>query len=181
MAETTVLAFHTAAQSTHPGQFKRLTKVDIVASIALAGHGIWNRQAFTGNFVVQYDVNAAIAEIQFGPFFNSDNKYDQMWRPWEMPDSNFKQLGLDSQGQPISDQICSTFQGRLGISQATTLLGASYLDGSDLNTNDWVKTDGIFQIGDALNKIPSQYKSADGPGGPGSRDWVTNAVPIVSP
>jgi hypothetical protein len=156
--------------------------VEIVASVALAGHGLWNHKAFSGNFVSLSTDNAAIATLEFGPFFDQPNiKFNDIWEPWTMPDSNWKQLGLDANGKPISDQLWSTFQGRLGISKSTSLQGASYLDGSDLSQADWGLCKSIFAIGDFINKIPAGLLSADGPKGPGSRDWDLNAIPVVTP
>jgi hypothetical protein len=152
-----------------------------VASVALAGHGIWNRKSFTGNFVAQKTINTDVfGNLEIGPFFNPDTTLDQMWRPWKMEDSLWKQLGLNDKGRPINDQLWSTFQGRLGISESTSLHGASYLDGSGLNTVDWSTCSTVFTVGNILNQIPEDNLHADGPGGPGSRGWVKNAIPVSS-
>lgn len=158
--------------------YQSTDKVEIVASVALAGRGIWNRASFSRNFQIQSTDSAYLAPLEFGAFFDEDTSADQVRHPWEMPDSNWKQLGLDTTGKPINDQLWSTFQGRLGISQDTSLRGASYLDGSDLSGHDWALCKSIFAIGDFINKIPAGMLWADGPKGPGSRDWDQNAIPV---
>ncbi|KAE9376432.1 hypothetical protein N431DRAFT_462267 [Stipitochalara longipes BDJ] len=152
-----------------------------VVSVAMAGHGIWNRKAYPADFVVQDDYDEKVVDLQFGPFFNGDTTKDKMWRTWEMADSNFKQLGLDASGNPISDQIWSKFQGRLGISEYVSLDGGSYRDGSDLSSTAWGLCKSIFSIGGLLNKIPVDKLRADGPVGPGTRPWISNPIPTTLP
>jgi hypothetical protein len=60
----------------------------------------------------------------------------------------------------------------MGDSYKTDLGSATYFNGSNLSVVDWAETKTIFALGSVIKKIPSDLLTADGPVGPGDRDWV---------
>jgi len=138
-------------------------------SIGLNGHGIWNEMDVdVGNPVWDVYVDGSVG---IGDFFE-DAQNAQWWYPWKQS-SEFKLLGLDKDGKPIGDQIWAAFRGRLGDSYSTGLDGAVYFDNSGLNAWDWAFVKLTWAAGSLFGKIPSTLLWADGPLGPGGRDWVT--------
>ena len=81
------------------------------------------------------------------------------------------QLGLRN-GEPINGQVWARFQGRLGDSYHVDLDGATYFDGDNLSDLDWAFVKFVFAGGKLLGKIKPDLFLADGPEGPGKRDWV---------
>jgi hypothetical protein len=168
---------------------ERLTCVNLVAYVAKAGHGFWNPKILHDHFFEIQEYTVRIKELSCtlmtGPFFNDPKELGptpRVWRPWESPFTSWRQLGLKDIGgkkKPINDQLWSAFQGRLGISQETTLLGGSYIDNTGLSAGDWANVSIIYHGGELLHRLPPDFSSADGPVGPGLRDWVTKPIPVT--
>ena len=176
----------------HSSQCERLTCVDVVACVAKAGHGFWNHKTFTDHFVELTDYTVRISELgctlMVGPFFTDPAEpgpEPQTWRPWKTSSTDWRQLGLedvDGKIKPINDQLWSAFQGRLGISQETSLLGGHYIDNTNMSNGpdgDWTFVWTFFNGGKLLHKLPEGFSGADGPVGPGLRDWVTDPFPVT--
>lgn len=78
------------------------------------------------------------------------------WQPRKNPpNTNFVQLGLDKDGKPVNDQICATFQRRMGNSHGTGLHGVPYFNRGGLSTMAWVYVEGIFSGAKILGMISS--------------------------
>ncbi|KAJ9652429.1 hypothetical protein H2198_008298 [Neophaeococcomyces mojaviensis] len=173
-------------ESTHPGMLKAVFSLKCphctniratVVSVGLAGHGNWNREDKKDNPIVSDPSSdiidlTGVVKLSFGDFVN-DLK---VWPTWKTNGSDFRQLGLDTRGQPINDQKWAAFAGRLGDSAYTTLVGASYTDGSRLNIVDSIAVNAIFGVASAFNRIPSKFKRASGSLGPATRSWIQNPV-----
>lgn len=137
-----------------------------VLSIALNNHSVWNPKQVSNP---DWDVYVAGA-VGIGNFFDDDSSA-QWWRPWK-EGSEFRLLGLTSDGQPVNDQVWAAFGGRLGDSYGTSLRGAVYFDGGNLSFWDWDFVKLIGWGASILNKLPTDIQNADGPRGPAARDWV---------
>ena len=137
-----------------------------VINIALNGHSCHN-MFNEGERVTEYEQPGSVAII------SALSQSGTVWRP--STNNQFKQLGLDSNGNPIGDQVWAAFQGRLGDSQDNELDSATYFDGSNLSAMDWdfVKlTDWAAKL---FDKYPENIVHGNGAPGPGGRDWVTPA------
>lgn len=94
------------------------------------------------------------------------------WRPFDLADG-IKAIGLDASGQPINDQLCAKYAGRLGDQRHNNLTSATYVNGHNLNGWDWAYVKGVDWIAGLLNKIGSDAVDGIGPEGPGARDFIT--------
>lgn len=150
------------------------------ASAALNNHGFWNAKIEGNN---PLEVDAGVFKI--GNFLShSWGASEILWQPWATnANARFVQLGIDSTGRPVNDQIWVTFRGRMGDSYKTDLDSATYFDGSNLSDADWAETKSIFILGGLIKKIPSDLRTADGPRGPGDpgRSWVKTSLPVSVP
>ena len=138
-----------------------------IVHVALNGHACRNRDPAAGP-ISEFSVPLIFS---VAGWVGSGN----WWRP-SKDGSAFKQLGLDSSGQPVSDQVWSAFRGRLGDAMPTSLTSATHFDGSRLSTDQWHFVRDIFGLGSLLDVIPAELKISDGPTGPGMRKWVTNKL-----
>ncbi|KAF2279273.1 uncharacterized protein EI97DRAFT_481558 [Westerdykella ornata] len=146
-----------------------------VVSVGLNGHGVWNPKTSSNPQVVQAEGAWVSIGDYFGDVNSSSSDSGAWWRPW-MPGGNFLQLGLDATGLPINNQLWAAYCGRMGPSGPTTMRGATYLDGSELNFNDRNQVDFIWTIASTFGYISSELRNADGPVGPGLRDWVHSSL-----
>jgi hypothetical protein len=135
-----------------------------IVNIALNGHSSHNMFS-EGDRVTEFEQPGSVAII------SALSQTGLVWRP--STDNQFKQLGLDSKGKPVGDQVWVAFHGRLGDSQDNRLESATYFDGSNLSSLDWsfVKlTDWAAKL---FDKYPEDIIHGKGAPGPGGRAWVT--------
>jgi hypothetical protein len=95
------------------------------------------------------------------------------WRP-SIQGSPFKQLGLDTSGKPVSDQLWAAFRGRLGDTKVNSLKSATYFDGKNLSPFDWTFVESVFAFATVLDLLPSDYTIGDAPTGPAARSWISS-------
>jgi hypothetical protein len=137
----------------------------VAISVGLNGHGIGN-ESQVGS------VNAEFTQpgsVLIGDFYGGNGAI--MWNPWKDA-TNFIQLGIDSDKNPINDQLWVTYAGRMGDSYSTSLNGAHYFYGSNLSSLDWSFVKITFGVADLLGKIPAALLHSEGPQGPGGRHWI---------
>ncbi|MBI3443792.1 MAG: VCBS repeat-containing protein [Magnetospirillum sp.] len=140
-------------------------------SVALNGHSC---HIFEDNEIFEFEVTDIVAIV------SATSTTGRAWTPYT--NSEFKQLGLDSSGTPINDQVWAAFTGRLGISQGNSLDSATYYDGSNLSALDWDYVCIVCFTAKILGMLPSSVTHGDGPSGPGGRSWVTNpSGPLFKP
>ena len=157
---------------TYPAsQVKWYQDTHAMISVALNGHSIWN-ESIVGN--PEYDVEITDI-VGVGAFFGTETP-SNYWYPHSQ--SKFVLLGLDSNGQPVNDQVWSAFCGRLGDSFATKLEGAISFLGKNLASPDWTYVQLVWNAALLIGKIGQDLLWADGPDGPGARAWV-NPLPAV--
>lgn len=92
------------------------------------------------------------------------------WRPFET--GSFLFVGLDDDGNPVSDQSWVKFQGRLGREQTNTLTVATNLDGSPLSEIETAYVKFIDAVAMALHLLTGDITRGNGPEGLGARDYV---------
>lgn len=138
-----------------------------IISIGLNSHAVWNQKKESNPI----DEGGAAGFVLIGDFLGDNGK--NMWYPYES--SSLVQIGLDSAGEPINDQLWAKYRGRLGDSYHVTLNGASYFDGSNLSTFDWDFVKIVEAGGRLIGKIPIDLYVAEGPGGPGGRGWIATS------
>ena len=142
--------------STHP-----------IAHLTLNSHATRNADPATSDHHFDFNLPALVAIgdwIGTGPW----------WRP-HIDGSEFKLLGLDSESQPIGDQVWAAFGGYLGKSRRNTLVEGMYFDGRKLSVFDWIFVKVIYVAGMLIKKIPADRLVGDGPVGPARRSWVNPA------
>jgi hypothetical protein len=156
---------HGHLETYHPSQVRWEENTHAVVHVALNGHACRNHDPEEGP-VMEFSVPGFVAIggwLGLGPW----------WRPHSYG-SEFKQLGLDNVGAPVSDQVWSVFRGRLGDVKINSLQDAMYFDGTNLSAEDWAFVQFVFGFATVLALIPRQLLIGDGPVGPGVREWVSN-------
>lgn len=139
-------------QSSHP-----------IVCIALHGHGIWN-QKDTGNPVRIKTVPTIVCIGDWLGDITSDAPLSGLWwRPWSQSSDVFKQIGLDSNDQPINDQAWAALCGRLGPSGPTEFKKGFKFDDSDLPGDDEFDLNGFWTIAKMFKLIQAELLQADGP------------------
>ncbi|KAH6638039.1 hypothetical protein C7974DRAFT_451247 [Boeremia exigua] len=139
-----------------------------IVSAALNNHSCWNLK-IEGDHPYEDNITGV---AMIGNFLGGSYGDGSIWwKPWQTP-AEFTQLGLDREGKPVNDQVWATFRGRMGDSYTCDLNGGTYFGGSNLSTWDWDWVKIVWAGGKILGKIKTDLQQADGPRGPGDRDWV---------
>lgn len=148
-----------------PTQVKWEDNTHAIVHPALNGHACRNRNPTAGP-IIEFQAPGLVA---VGGWPGSG----AWWRP-SSDGSDFKRLGLDDAGNPISEEVWSAFRGRLGDTKANSLVHATNFDGTDLSPYNWAFVRLVFTGGNLLSLIPPNLMIGDAPFGPGRRDWVSN-------
>jgi hypothetical protein len=140
-----------------------------IVSVALNNHSCWNEK-MVGDHPYEDNIPgvAMIGNFMGGSYGDGSI----WWRPWQNQVRDFIQLGLDREGKPVNNQVWATFKGRMGDSYTCDLNGAHYFGGGNLSTWDWDWVKIVWTGGKIIGKIKAELQQADGPRGPGDRDWV---------
>ncbi|KFF65522.1 hypothetical protein IW01_17905 [Pectobacterium brasiliense] len=93
------------------------------------------------------------------------------WRPWLS--NEFKQVGINKEKKPVSDQKWVLFDGRLGRYDTHSLTSATYFDGENLSALDWTYVKMIHGLAEIIDKLPDDVKSGNGPTGLYSRKYIS--------
>jgi hypothetical protein len=131
-----------------------------VVNVALGGHGSHSLRV-EGERIVEEEVAYLLALTA------NVSDSGPAWEP-----TDFKQLGLDASGAPVSDQLWAAFDGRLGAEQANDVQSATHFDGSGLGFFEWAYVDSVGTIAELLNLLPPAATQGNGARGPAGRAWV---------
>ena len=143
-----------------------------VVHIALNGHSSHNADpANNGGMTLEF---AQPGIVGVGSWIGNGKG----WRAYSQG-SEFKRVGLDENGKPVSDQVWAAFKGRLGDTVLNSLTGGTTFDGKNLDSLDWLFVQSVFGIGNDIGVIPQNLLVGDAPTGPGVRDWVVSDVQVT--
>jgi hypothetical protein len=154
---------HGQVEHNTPDQVK-FEDTHTIVHIALNTHGMHNLDPATSDHV--YDINIP-GLLAIGDWVGTGT----WWRPYS-GGSSFKRLALDSEGQPIGDQVWSAFGGRLGGFNENDLVDPTYFDGKKLSMVDLAFVKIVYAGAKILNKLPLDKLIGNGPFGPAVRDWI---------
>jgi hypothetical protein len=150
-------------------------KTHAVVHVALTGHSSHNADpAQNGGMVLEFGVPAIVA---VGSFIGNG----QWWRAYNQG-SQFKRLGVDLNGEPVSDQAWALFKGHLGDTVLNSLTSATGFDWKNLDFVDWEYVKLVFGLATDLGLLAQSLLVGDAPTGPSSsiRDWVVTDVEVVT-
>ena len=92
------------------------------------------------------------------------------WTP-----SEYRLVGLDSQSNPVNDQVWAKFCGRIGAHLDNHLTAGTDYQRNGLSWELWGYIEGVNAIASAFNLMPSDATSGDGPQGLGVRPYIRPA------
>ncbi len=113
-----------------PGQYEADGEHPIVRS-ALNGHASYNAINLNEEDWIVTGGQSGIVDV----VDVVHRKPNAVWKPYE--NGGLILIGRGDDGAPLTDQHWVTFCGRFGTQWTNSLTGATYLDGSNLNTWDW--------------------------------------------
>ena len=89
------------------------------------------------------------------------------WTP-----SEYRLVGLDSQSNPVNDQVWAKFCGRIGAHLDNSLTAGTDYQRNDLSGALWVYIEACNGIASAFGLMPADAVSGDGPKGLGERPYI---------
>ncbi|MBJ7313512.1 Vps62-related protein [Rugamonas sp. CCM 8940] len=93
-----------------------------------------------------------------------------VWTP-----SEYRLVGLDSQSNPVNEQVWAKFCGRIGAHLDNSLTAGTDYQRNDLSGVLWVYIQGCNAIAGAFGLMPADAVSGDGPKGLGERPYIRPA------
>jgi hypothetical protein len=99
-----------------------------------------------------------------------------LWAPTE-----YRLVGLDSQSNPVNEQVWAKFCGRIGAHLDNHLTAGTDYQRNALSGQLWVYIVSCNAIADGFNLMPSDATSGDGPQGLGVRPYIRPASQSLGP
>lgn len=94
------------------------------------------------------------------------------WTPYNS-ENQLVPIGLDTNGNPINEEVWAKFSGRIGNNRINNFSSATYANGQGLNTSDWAFVKMFASSAEFFNLVPAEVKEGFGPLGTGKRNFIT--------
>lgn len=130
----------------------------VIIHSSLNAHGTFNK-AQQGTWISKDNVTLA----DFGDAIGEGG----VWTP-----SEYRLVGLDSQSNPVNDQVWAKFCGRIGNHLDNSLTAGTDYQRNDLSTGLWDYIKVCNAIASGFNSLPADATSGDGPSGLGTRPYI---------